>query len=65
MLNAGSGQPLTVTFTRNDQSNYNGASRIVTVDIAKATQVIIAAGGVFLYGGNAHTATEMQGCVSA
>ena len=40
VLNAGPGQPLSVTFTPADPASYTGAAAAVAIDVAKATPVI-------------------------
>jgi len=40
VLNAGSGQTLSVDFTPTDTANYNSASKDVTINVIKATPII-------------------------
>src|SRR4029077_3248182 len=40
LLNAGSGQPLSVTFTPTDSANYTPATKTVTINVLKATPTI-------------------------
>src|SRR5204862_817456 len=40
LLNAGTGQTLSVTFTPTDAANYTSATRTVTIDVAQATPAI-------------------------
>src|SRR5204862_3458335 len=40
VLNAGTGQTLSVTFTPSDGANYTTATRTVTIDVAQATPAI-------------------------
>jgi len=56
-LNAGNGQTLTATFVPTDAANYNSGSVTTTIDVAKATPAVIAAGGSYVYDGEAHPAS--------
>jgi hypothetical protein len=57
VLNAGTGQPLTVTFTPFDTANYVGASAATTIDVSRRTPTVTVTGGTFTYDGLAHAAT--------
>ena len=57
VLNAGSGQPLSVTFTPNDHTDYNAVTATVYINVRKATPAISVAPYSVVYDGNAHTAT--------
>jgi Calx-beta domain/Bacterial Ig-like domain (group 3)/MBG domain/Beta-propeller repeat len=57
VLNAGGDQPLSVSFTPDDSSNYDPASASVTINVRKAAAVVNAIGGIYTYDGQPHPAT--------
>jgi hypothetical protein len=57
VLNAGTSQTLTATFTPADSGNYSTGSVAATIDVSKAAATVTAAGGTFAYDGQSHPAT--------
>jgi hypothetical protein len=56
VLDAGTSQTLTATFTPADSANYSGASVSTAIDVSKATPVVTVTGGTFVYDGQPHPA---------
>ena len=50
LLPAGAGQNLSVTFTPTDQTNYNSASKMVQINVIKATLLVKADDKIITYG---------------
>jgi hypothetical protein len=57
VLNAGTSQWLSATFTPADTDNYHVTSTNTTIDVTRATPVVTVTGGTFTYDGSAHAAT--------
>jgi hypothetical protein len=57
VLNTGNGQTLHVAFTPTDTINYNSTSKDVTINVNKATAVVVVTPYTVTYDGNSHTAT--------
>ena len=60
ILNAGSGQTLTVVFTPADAQNYNGSSKSVAIEVTKAAQVITWSNPADIVYGAALSATQLN-----
>ena len=60
VLNAGNGQMLSVSFSPTDASNYNAASRMVTINVLKATPVVTWNNPADITYGTAVSATQLN-----
>ncbi|MEI6666625.1 MAG: S8 family serine peptidase [Acidobacteriota bacterium] len=64
MLNAGSGQTLSATFTPSDLFNYAQATKTTTIDVAKAIPVVRWANPAPIVYGTALSATQLNASAS-
>jgi hypothetical protein len=64
VLNAGSGQTLTVTFTPVDSANYNSSSASAAINVAKATPAITWGNPADIIYGTALNATQLNATTS-
>src|SRR6185436_16974799 len=64
VLNTGSGQTLSVTFTPTDTTNYAVATKTVTINVTKVTPTIAWANPADISYGTALTGTQLNASVS-
>ena len=64
VLNAGSGQSLSVTFTPTDAANFTTATKTVSINVLKATPVITWANPADITYGTALSATQLNATAS-
>jgi hypothetical protein len=64
VLNAGNNQPLSVTFTPTDQTNYNTATKSVSINVLKATPTITWPNPANITYGTALSATQLNATAS-